>query len=231
MAGNAVPPVTPRNPYLLWCSTHSATFAANAVAIGLTTVKTTAYSNLVKAAQTAIDTMEAQKATYHAAVTAAAEAMRNLSKGSNGTSELVATVRAFAESSTNPDTVYNLAQIDPPAQPSPAPAPNAPTDVTVGIDTTNGNLILKWKASQPATGTIYIVKRRVDSAGAWQYIGSAGADKTFTDATFTPGPDSVQYSIQAQRSNKFSAPTAVVVNFGTGGNGQNFAVTGVKMAA
>ncbi|MDP1660606.1 MAG: hypothetical protein Q8L55_01715 [Phycisphaerales bacterium] len=128
--------------------------------------------------------------------------------------------------------MLDLAQLDPIALPGPAAAPNPVTGITVGIDTVTGGIILNWKASQPGPGTVYIIKRRLNSAcpGGWQYIGSAGSDKTFTDNTFTPGPDSVQYSVQAQRSNLFSAATAVVVNFGTGGGGQ-FAVASVKMAA
>ncbi|MBY0307646.1 MAG: fibronectin type III domain-containing protein [Phycisphaerales bacterium] len=232
MAGNNTPPLSPRGPYLAWCAAHAPNFAANAPDIGLTSAKTTAYTALLKAAQNAVEGMDAQKAAYRASVEAAATAMRQLNAGTNGTSELVRTIRAFADASANPAAVLNLAQLDPIAPPSPPLAPNPAADVTVGIDITNGNIVLKWKtaASQPGTGTVYIVRRRVNSSGPWQYVGTAGSDKTFRDTTFTPGPDSVQYSIQAQRSNLFSAATAVVVNFGTGGNGEQN-VQSVKLAA
>lgn len=230
MSTNSVPPLTPRGPYLAWCASHAPVFASNATSIGITSAKATAYGNLLKAAQAAIETMDAQKSVYHASVVAAATAMRNLNGGINGTGELVRTIRAFADSTATPTTVLDLAQLDPIAPPGPAAAPNPVTGITVGIDTVTGGIILNWKASQPGPGTVYIIKRRLNSAGPWQYIGSAGSDKTFTDNTFAPGPDSVQYSVQAQRSNLFSAATAVVVNFGTGGAGQ-VAVTGVKMAA
>jgi len=230
MSLNTIPPLSPRGPYISWCEAHAATFDGNAVAIGLTSAKTTAYSALVKDAQAAVAAMEAQKIAYRNSVVEAATAMRNLNNGVNGTGELVRTIRAFADSTATPSAVLALAEIDPIAPPTPIPAPNAPTEVSVGIDLSNGGIILKWKASQQTSGTVYIIKRRVDSSGPWQYIGSAGSDKTFTDTTFTPGPDSVQYSIQAQRSNKFSSATMVAVTFGTGGNGQ-VAVTGVKLAA
>ena len=55
-------------------------------------------------------------------------------------------------------------------------------------------------------------------------------DQPFVDATLAAGPDSVQYSIQAQRSNLFSDTTAVVVNFGVG-SGPTVQALGVKLAA
>ncbi|HYD02246.1 MAG TPA: fibronectin type III domain-containing protein [Phycisphaerales bacterium] len=230
MSTNSIPPLSPRGPYLAWCGTHSTVFAANATSIGLTSAKATAYAALLTSANKAVSEMEEAKSKYRATVVNAAEAMRNLSKSVNGTAELVRTIRAFADGTANPTAVLDLAQLDPIAPAGPVAAPNPVTNVTVGIDTTNGNIVLRWKASQPGAGTIYIIKRRVDSAGPWLYVGSAGADKTFVDATFTPGPDSVQYSITAQRSNLSSVATAVVVNFGTGGNGQQN-VQNVKLAA
>lgn len=232
MSSNTIPPLTPRGPYINWCEAHSTVFSANAVAIGLTTVKTAAYAQLVKDAQGAIASMESHKSAYRQSVVDAANAMRALSKNTNGTSELVRTIRAFADSSANPNAVLGLAEIDPVAPPTPAPAPFPVSEIKVGIEIATGGIVLNWKtaAAQPGAGTVYIVKRRVNSEGAWQYIGSAGSDKTFTDNTFTPGPDSVQYSITAQRSNQSSTPTAVVVNFGTGGGGE-FGVSSVKMAA
>ena len=50
MAGNTIPPLSPRGPYINWCEAHSTVFASNAVAIGLTTAKTGAYSALVRQA-------------------------------------------------------------------------------------------------------------------------------------------------------------------------------------
>lgn len=93
---------------------------------------------------------------------------------------------------------------------------------------------LNWKARQPANGTTYLVKRRVNSAGPWEFIGTAGSDKTFVDTQLAPGATpltSVQYSIQAQRSNLFSETTGVAVNFGVGGVGADVEQRGVKLAA
>jgi hypothetical protein len=229
MASNSIPPLAPRGPYLDWCTAHSSVFTANATAIGLTAAKCTAYATLLTDAVKAVDDVEQAKSKYRAAVVTAKEAMRSLSVNLNGTGELVRTIRAFAESQANPDSVYSLAQIDPPASAAPLPAPNPATDITVGLEPMTGAIMLKWKAAQPGTGTVYVVKRRVNSTGSWEFVGTAGSDKTFVDVTFPAGPDSVQYSIQAQRSNLFSETTGVVVNFGVGATGPT--VQTVKLAA
>jgi len=228
MASNSIPPLSPRGPYLDWCTAHSTVFTGNATAIGLSAAKCTAYATLLTNAIKAVDDVELARSAYRAAVVTANEAMRNLNSSLNGTSELVRTIRAFAESQADPDSVYSLAQIDPPAPPSPLPAPNPATDVTVGIQPVTGAINLKWKATQPTSGTVYVVKRRINSTGPWEFVGTAGSEKSFVDATFVAGPDSVQYSIQAQRSNLFSDPTGVLINFGVG-NGPT--VQQVKLAA
>lgn len=229
MSLNTIPPLSPRGPYIDWCTAHSEVFAANATAIGLTAAKTTAYATLLTDAVKALEDVEQTRSKYRAAVVTANEAMRVLNGSLNGTSELVRTIRSFAEAQATPNSVYSLAQIDPPAPASPLPAPNPATDITVGIEPMTGAIMLKWKASQPGTGTVYVVKRRVNSTGSWEFIGTAGSDKTFVDATFPAGPDSVQYLIQAQRSNQFSETTGVVVNFGIGASGPT--VQQVKLAA
>lgn len=231
MSLNTIPPLSPRGPYIDWCTAHSVVFAASATSIGLTAAKCTAYGALLTNAVKALEDVELARTTYRAAVVTANEAMRALNSSLNGTSELVRTIRSFAEAQADPTSVYSLAQIDPPAPPSPLPAPNPATDITVGIEPMTGAIVLKWKASQPGTGTVYVVKRRINSEGPWMFVGTAGADKTFVDATFPAGPDSVQYSIQAQRSNQFSETTGVVVNFGVGATGPTVQAVGVKLAA
>lgn len=216
MSINSIPKISPRAPYIAWCQSHAEAFAANHAQVGLSAAKAAAYANNVADAVAAIEEMNQIKAAYHAAVAKVESAMETLSNGPSGTSEVVATVRAFARGSTTPNAVYAAALIDPPAAPSPTPAPTAPRDVRVTIEPVNGHVQLKWKARQPANGVTYIIKRRVNSAGPWEFIGTAGSNKSFADANLAPGAASVQYSIQAQRSNQFSEATGVVVNFGVG---------------
>jgi hypothetical protein len=216
MSINTIPKISPRAPYIAWCQSHAEAFVANSAQIGLSAAKAAEYENNVAEAVAAIEEMNQIKAAYHAAVAKVDAAMQTLSNGPSGTSEVVATVRAFARGSATPNAVYSAALIDPPAPPTTKPAPAAPRDVRVAIEPVSGHVQLKWKARQPANGVTYIIKRRVNSAGPWEFIGTAGSDKSFADANLAPGAQSVQYSIQAQRSNLFSDATGLVVNFGVG---------------
>lgn len=216
MSINTIPKISPRAPYIAWCQSHAAAFVANPAQVGLSAAKAAEYDNAVAEAVAAIEEMNQIKAAYHAAVAKVESAMETLSNGPSGTSEVVATVRAFARGSTTSNAVYAAALIDPPAAPSPAAAPNAPRDVRVTIEPVTGQVQLKWKARQSANGVTYIVKRRVNSTGPWEFVGTAGSNKSFADSNLAPGATSVQYSIQAQRSNQFSEATGVVVNFGVG---------------
>lgn len=48
--------------------------------------------------------------------------------------------RAYAASTSKPITVYNLAQIPPPASPSPMPPPGQPGELTVTLTPADGAL-------------------------------------------------------------------------------------------
>jgi len=130
--------------------------------------------------------------------------------------DVVRSIRAFAELQEDPNAVYALAQIPVPAEPSPAPPPAEPTNLTVTLEPQNGNLMLKWKASNPAgtSGTSYIVKRRLPGESTFQFIGVTGT-KEFVDTTLVAGPDCVQYTVQGQRGNS-SGPVSQMftVSFG-----------------
>lgn len=231
MSINTIPKISPRAPYVAWCQAHAEAFAENFAQIGLSAAKAAAYRTIVDETLAAIEEMNQIKAAYHAAVAKVDAAMERLSNGPSGTSEVVRTVRAFARGSATPNAVYSAARIDPPAPPARKPAPTAPTDIRVAIEPVCGHVQLRWKARQPANGTTYIVKRRVNSAGPWEFIGTAGSEKAFVDTQLAPGASSVQYSIQAQRSNQFSEATGVAVNFGVGGVGLERVQTSVKRAA
>ena len=66
--------------------------------------------------------------------------------------DIIRQIRTQAEVTNNPN-VYNLAQVPPPAPPSPAPLPGQPTNFTVGL-TGSGGILLTWKStnSSPSTG-------------------------------------------------------------------------------
>jgi hypothetical protein len=149
----------------------------------------------------------------------------------------IRSIKTFAEAQAKPALIYAQAQIDPPAPPSPAPPPGQPTDLTVGIDPSSGALNLRWKCTNPASGTGYIIRRRVVGASEWTFVGVTGT-KEFSDDTFSAGPDAVQYTVQGTRSG-VNGPLSNIftINFGVpGGEGafQAFVTEetgGAKLAA
>ena len=153
-------PDTPRSDFLAWCQAHEGVFVANAAQIGLTPAQATVFKKATD--DTAAASLAQEQAKQAAKVgTQVASGAFNKLRGSAG--ETVRLIRAFAESQTDPSVVYNLAQIPPPAEPSPAPPPAHPTELTVTLDASRGALALRWKAANPAgtSGTSYIIRRKL----------------------------------------------------------------------
>ena len=211
-------PIAPRPAFLEWCQAHEAVLVANAAQIGLTPLQATAFKNATDAAATAALALEQAKQAAKVATQAAGQAFGTLRSSAGDTVKLI---RAFAENSTKPDTVYQLAQIPPPAQPSPAPPPAQPEKLAVGLDATRGSVTLRWKAANPAgtSGTTYIIRRKLPGESEFSFLGVSGK-KTFVDDTLVAGPDSVQYTVQGQRADS-SGPESPIftVNFGRLPNG------------
>jgi len=130
--------------------------------------------------------------------------------------DVVRSIRAFAEQQANPNAVYNLAQIPPASEPTTAPPPAQPTDLTVTLEAASGDLMLSWKASNPTgtSGTSYIIRRKLPGENAFSFIGVSGKKK-FVDTTLIAGPDSVQYTVQGQRADSTGPLSQVfIVTFG-----------------
>lgn len=211
-------PTSPRATFLEWCQGHTAVFTAQAEQIGLTIEQAGAFSTATTAAAAAL--LAQQQAIQQAR--AATQAVQNFFAALRGTAgDTVRLIRAFAETQANPTTIYNLAQIPPPAQPSPAPPPAQPTELRVALDPSGGQVELRWKAANPAgtAGTSYIVRRRLPGEAAFTYLGTTGK-KRFVDATLPAGVASVQYTVQGQRSDQ-SGPLSPIctVQFGAAGDG------------
>ena len=211
-------PQTPRAAFMAWCAQHGPIFTANAAAIGLTPAQATAFNTLLTAAQTKVTTQENARSAFRNAtleVDAAVDALKA------GAADTVRLIRAFAEVQTKPLTVYTTADIPPPATPTPMPPPGQPTNLTVTLTPVDGALLLRWKCVNPqgAAGTAYIVRRRLTGASEWTFIGVSGK-KEFVDNTLVAGPDSVQYTVQGQRSDQ-SGPVSEIftVNFGQNAGG------------
>jgi hypothetical protein len=215
-------PESPRAAFLAWCEAHAPVFIANAAQIGLSTAQAAGFNVTTGALAAALLAQEQAKQAYRAATADANAAFATL-RGSAG--ETVRLIRAFAESQPKPSNVYMLAEIPPPAAPSPVPPPGQPTNLVVGLTPASGDLTLRWKCTNPpgAAGTSYIVRRRLPGETEFAFLGVTGR-KEFIDDSLIAGPDSVQYTVQGQRSDS-SGPLSEIftVNFGQLGGG--FGVT------
>lgn len=206
-------PESPRAAFLQWCQAHAPVWTANAAAIGLTPAQATTFDTQTDALAAAILAQEQAKQNYQVAtqeVNGAYAALR-ASAGDD-----VRLIRAYAESQSKPEVVYNIAQIPPPAAPTPMPPPGQPTDLTVTLAPSNGDLTLRWKCTNPpgAAGTSYIIRRRLPGESEFTFLGVSGK-KEFVDNTLVAGPDSVQYTVQGQRSDSSGPLSAIfTVNFG-----------------
>jgi hypothetical protein len=198
---------------------HEAPWTTNALAIGTTAAAVTALAALTATARAK---QVAQAAAQEAARTATNEYKNAIIAMATAGADIIKQVKvkaALAGGGAAGDAIYNLAQIPPPATPSPVGPPGMPTNFKVTLNP-DGSLKLTWKCSNPAgaTGTIYQISRRIGGAG-WQMIGGAG-QKEFVDATVPAGTASVSYRIQAIRSTQSGTANDFQVNFGVGGGGE-----------
>lgn len=210
-------PFSPRASFLAWCEAHTTVWGTNATAIGLLAGQALEFTTTTTAAAAALAAQETARLAYKAATETCNDAFRDLRAI---TSSNVRIIRGFAEQQNKPSEVYALAQIDPPAPPTPMPAPGQPYQFRVGLLQT-GALELKWKCDNPANsqGTVYEIFRRIGPTGAFSYLGSAGGDKTFVDDTLPSGSSSVAYQITGIRSGTRGLAAQFTVNFGVGGGG------------
>lgn len=211
-------PTSPRSALLDWCQAHDNLWVTNATSIGLTPAQATAFLEATAAAAAATIAQNEAKQAAKVATQTAEDAFATLRMRLGDSVKLI---RAFAINAPNPLTVYNLAQINPPAPASPAPPPAQPTELAVQLDAAMGALILSWKATNPANtgGTSYMIRRRMPGESAFTFIGVTGT-KSFVDDTIVGCVDSVQYTVQGTRSNLVGPVSSIfTVNFGQSPDG------------
>ncbi|HMN40835.1 MAG TPA: hypothetical protein PKE29_08300 [Phycisphaerales bacterium] len=196
--------------------THDPVWATAPTTIGLTAAMVTSMTNLTKAARDAYTSQQNAKTAAKNATVAwhnAVSAMR-----ANG-SDLVATIKAYAMTTNNPN-VYTIAQIPPPAAPQPAPAPGQPTNITVGLES-SGAITLRWKATNAAAnaGTFFSIVRKLSGESMFMLVGNTG-EKSWTDVTLAQGTPGATYIIQGHRGAIDGTPSEQIgVQFGVGGGG------------
>lgn len=192
--------------------------------LGLQAGQVTSMDTATKAARNAYT---AQQNTKEAAKAATVTFHNNVSTMRSLGADLIKTIKAYADTTNNPN-VYALAQIPPPAAPTPQPPPGQPTDFRVEL-TGGGAIALSWKStnSAPSGGAFFTVRRRLAGESNFTMLGGTGS-KSFIDDTVPFGTNAVTYLVQGFRGTEPGPESEQLsVQFGAGGS----SVTAVKLAA
>ena len=198
---------TSRQQALEWFETRLATWTTNAAGIGLTAAQMTAFATLIGTNRKDFNDAQTARAAAKAATLKfynSSNLMRDPGRG------YIAAIKAFAETSRNP-AVYALGMIDPPAPPTPVPAPAAPTDVTGTVSPT-GQITISWKAavSGASSGIFFMIQRQRSGETAYTLLGGT-QEKSFFDPAPNVIAGPVSYKLRAQRSSDASAWTVPIV--------------------
>lgn len=215
---------TPKVEQLQWCESHWPTWNDAPTTIGLTTVQTGLFKTKTEAARAAYDAAQNAKQAYRAAVTAQNSA---LSEATTYAQDLIRVIKGFAELTSNPNNVYSLAQIPPPATPVPAQAPGKPTNFAVSLQS-DGSISLSWDAtdSSASSGAFFNITRKLPGQTAFTQLGGTSGSTsesrrmTFTDTSIptSAAGAGAQYIVTGQRGTRIGEPSdAITVQFGTDG--------------
>lgn len=214
-------PDPPKVNQITWFETHYPTWLGSPSSFGIDQAEATALKSATMAARSAYEAAQAARAAAKGATqTQDARIRELLSVGRN----VVNTIKAFIEQSGDP-TLWGQAGLEPPAPPGTAPNPVAPTMLTASLDS-EGNVIVRWKASQPrgVSGVVYTIRRAIDG-GEYAILDTVGG-KEFIDEGVTIGTRTVSYTLQAKRGRQVSTLSeSLTVRFGRGGGGLTIAST------
>ncbi len=223
-------PTSPRSAVLTWCQAHTDIFTQNSAAIGLTSSQAAEFSNLTTNYANNVGEVAKAKAALRVAVENANESYTLMRRSM---SQAITDIRYFATQAANPQTVYTLSQVPPRPTGQTAPPPGRPFDFSVELLDTTGALQLRWKCQNPSgtSGTSYIVRRKLPNESTFSFVGVTG-ERRFVDNTFVAGPDSVSYTVQAQRADRAGVESPIyTINFGLPGAGRDVTVTSASVAA
>jgi hypothetical protein len=216
--------------FLAFVQNHASTWQANHAEIGVSSAQTTSFTGFVAALEAAYQNqISAKQAQKNATI-----ALNDAASGTRAAaSDMLRLIKAFAENSGKPNEVYALADIPPPAAPSPAAPPGQPTTFKASLEA-EGFLTMTWKAPNPSGlgGTVWTIRRKLGAEGEWAQVGATGL-KRFTDETLPLGAGGglVQYQVQGQRGQALGlASVPFVVQFGAGSGGGGFRIASQFMA-
>ncbi len=200
-----------------WFKDRSGKWVLNAGALGLTPAALSAFETLLNDAVVAKADMDAARNASKAATqNFYGVAQDCITPGR----ELIATIKAYANTQPNPEVVLALAEIPPDAPPSPAVAPPPPTNLRGSIST-DGILTLEWNSAEfgPSNGIVFLVNRKLPGQSEYTLAG-ATFDRAYIDTTFEAAAGATVYKVQAQRGGLKSAFSQTLsVDLGFGGAG------------
>lgn len=200
-----------REELVQWCQNHAALWTTAPTNIGLTAAQVLAFKNLATMAN---EKVLAQEAARDAALAATKTVDSTVAQLRTEASALVVAIRSYAINTDNP-SVYQTAQIPPPATPGTTPPPGQPKDFKTTINP-GGTLTLDWKCKNPVGGTtVYKVLRQLPTETGFSLLDITG-DKSYTDETLPFGVDQVSYIVTAQRGSTLGpASQELTVRFGS----------------
>ncbi len=175
-------------------------------AIGLDPLQVATFATLTNNARDAYTAAQNARTAAKVATHALHTAMGNMNEFG---AALISTIKAKAEATGNP-AVYDLAEIPPPAPPSPAGLPSVPTDVN-GVINSNGHVELSWKGSL-AFGTFFSIWKKRPNDTKWKQLGSVRG-KAFVDEFTTPLVAWAMYKLYAHRPAGTSDPSEPITVF------------------
>jgi len=200
-----------RRQRLNWMESLIEQWTTNQAAIGLSGATITALTAEIDAARAAftasneIHTFARAATTNYHFKADAAHAMA---------SDAVKTIKAFAENSTAPGSVYSLSGLTSKAAASPVAPPETPLITGLSLNG-DGSVTVTWRGSGP-TGTNYLVRRKNAGETAFVIIGQSGpSNKRLVDSGVPAGTPSAMYSVQAVRGDDQSPMSGVsTIQFG-----------------
>lgn len=201
-----------RTEMIAWFAERVDDWSANAAALGLDLPLLTGLATLVENAQNAEATAvtsriesKANTVIFHNE----ADALRAYGAA------LVKTIKATIET-TGDNNLYALALIPPPSPPTPAGAPEQPTDLKAEMLLPFG-IKLSWKGST-SQGAYFGVWRKVSGETNYTLVKTVN-DKFFEDRTLATGVEGVTYYITGVRDAFEIASVPLPIQFGPGGAG------------
>ncbi len=189
---------------------HLPIWATDPTAIGLNVGQISNLATFVADARAKFDATQDARADARAATTLQTNAMATMSDLG---ADLIKTIRAYAETTNDPN-VYGIAQIPPPAPPTPAGPPDKPTELEARILLPFG-IGLTWKGTT-AQSAYFGIWRQLPGETAFSMIKTT-SEKSFEDRTLPGGIDGVVYYIAAVRDSFEVNSASLTISFGADG--------------